>query len=361
MCVCVAVHYLNDRGRRVSFPTCLCLCGAVSGLVVPVAPVHCAVMTSLRLLYLDARTRLSYTFRRGRGRVAIVLAVLIGLLVLMILLQAFGTRLRPSAGGFMDTYQVKQYIEPIEPIVQTKEQIQAIQDKIEQFDPRQEVSAAFSVCVGADPAVISQPTQCDLPLLCVCVCVSRPRLFLPFQVAFAIPVGGRTERSVQLGDILRTLIEGGAPPTTIFIMEDIEGRPGKVNNPKVAAVAQQYGVRVFNSHVSRADMPETHLNFGIHLARHYKFMLDFLLVSPSEAGATGVEASWKRNPSGTPFEFLCIIEDDLVLAKDFVKYFYAMSRVMKVDETLYCVSAHQDNAFYGTGHNNTHTYEHVHA
>ena len=196
------------------------------------------------------------------------------------------------------------------------------------------------------PVEVSFPSKDDVLLLQHKLDAYDPRA----GVAFAIPVGGRTERSQQLRDIIETLLRGGAPASAIFVIEDVEGRPGRQNNAKVAAVARDLGVRVVNSHVSRADMPENGGNFGIHLARHYKFMLDFLLVSPAAAGATGADAEYRRDANGSPFEFVCIIEDDLVLAPDFVKYFYAMSRVMKVDPTLYCVSAHQDNAFFGTAY-----------
>jgi hypothetical protein len=47
-------------------------------------------------------------------------------------------------------------------------------------------------------------------------------------------------------------------------------------------------------------------------------------------------------------QFIVILEDDLTLAADTVKYFHAMSRVMAVDPTLYCACAHQDNAFLAT-------------
>jgi hypothetical protein len=173
---------------------------------------------------------------------------------------------------------------------------------------------------------------------------------LCIQVAFAIPVGGRTQRAAQLGVMLGNLVSHGVPPKNIFVMEDVEGRPGKVNSPQVAEMATRFRVRVISSHVSRADMPEDGSNFGIHLARHYKFMLDYLLVSPRAAKAVGEDLDILGMPDGTPFEFAVLVEDDLVLAPDFVKYFYAMSKVMKVDTSLYCVSAHQDNAFYGTSY-----------
>ena len=45
------------------------------------------------------------------------------------------------------------------------------------------------------------------------------------------------------------------------------------------------------------------------------------------------------------------IEDDLILSSDAVHYFHTLSRVMDVDDTIYCISAHIDNGFYATSQN----------
>jgi hypothetical protein len=163
------------------------------------------------------------------------------------------------------------------------------------------------------------------------------------SVAIAIPVGGRTQRAEQLNTMLTTLRNGGAPIDTIYVIEDVLSRPNEQHDPHVAAVAQKHGINVIGSHVVR-EAPENGNNFGIHLARHYKFMLDFLLADSNRP----LEVGRARQLSIPKYEFLVIIEDDLELSQDFVKWFYAMSRVMRKDDTLYCASAHQDNAFWGT-------------
>lgn len=38
------------------------------------------------------------------------------------------------------------------------------------------------------------------------------------------------------------------------------------------------------------------------------------------------------------FGYVVILEDDLLLAPDIVKYFHEMSRVMQVDDTLFCAA-----------------------
>jgi len=160
------------------------------------------------------------------------------------------------------------------------------------------------------------------------------------QVAFGIPVGGVTQRAESLSRILKQLIGGGAIPENVFVFEDKLSRVGGVNSKAIAQVAEQYNVRVISSQISRDDA-EDYTNFGIHLARHYKFMLDYLLsdekpeLIPGEDGQSSI------------FEFAVLIEDDLELSQDFVKFFYSMSRVMRVDDTLFCAAAHQDNAFLG--------------
>ena len=160
-------------------------------------------------------------------------------------------------------------------------------------------------------------------------------------VAFAIPVGGRTERSVQLGDILANLLEGGALASSIFVFEDVLSRTNGVGSAAVAAVAASKGVAVVASHVDRTR-GEDASNFGLGLARHYHFFLDYLM---ADADTPNVIA---RLPAPTPpFEFVVVIEDDLALSVDLVKFFFSMSRVMQADPTLYCAAAHQDNAFLG--------------
>ena len=160
-------------------------------------------------------------------------------------------------------------------------------------------------------------------------------------VSFAIPVGGRTERSGQLGSILSVLLEGGALPSNIFVFEDVLSRFNGQGSPAVAAVAASHGVAVVASHVDRSRGEDAN-NFGLGLARHYHFMLDFLLSSPDTPNVLA------RLPSPLPpFEFAAVIEDDLALSADVVKFFFSMARVMRADPTLYCAAAHQDNAFLG--------------
>ena len=159
-------------------------------------------------------------------------------------------------------------------------------------------------------------------------------------VAFAIPVGGRTERSVQLGEILQTLLDGGAPASSIFVFEDVMSRANGRGSAAVAEVTAAKGVAMVASLVDRSR-GEDHTNFGLGLARHYHFFLDFLL---APADAPNVIA---RAPRSAPFEFAVVIEDDLALSPDLVKFFFSMARIMKADPTLYCAAAHQDNAFLG--------------
>jgi hypothetical protein len=209
-------------------------------------------------------------------------------------------------------------------------------------------------------AAIASPTAPD------------PRL----SVAFAIPVGGRTERSAQLKSIIETLVAGGAPREQIFVFEDVRSRRDGLPSPKLrdtvarinadaVAEAQARGeniaasavgqVQLIGSNVAR-NQPETREDFGIHLARHYKFMLDYIFVGDDgnsqdedeDAQVAGTNAAGGKAAARRRFDFLTIIEDDLVLAPDTAKFFQQMSRVMRADPSLYCVAAHQDNAFMAT-------------
>ena len=159
------------------------------------------------------------------------------------------------------------------------------------------------------------------------------------HVAIAIPVGGRTERSQMLDQMLEVLIEGGALPHNIFVFEDILSRHNQQLSEPVGAVAKARGVSVVASRVDRSR-PEDGNNFGIGLARHYHFFLDYLLADSTTANVV------QLSPRG-PYDFAVVIEDDLALSPDLVKYFFSMSRVMQADDSLYCAAAHQDNAFLG--------------
>lgn len=196
-------------------------------------------------------------------------------------------------------------------------------------------------------------------------------IYAPLRsVGFAIPVGGRTERSAGLEAILRRLLDGGAPAANIVIFEDVLGRPGAQPSSKVKEMVGRLNaqlrtkdgavgqIKIVHTQIDRSS-PETAADFGIHLARHYKSMLDWMLVgdTPMQALDRSALAQIGIDPSGggslskqpvAPFEFAVIIEDDLELSADFVKYFFEMSRVMRVDSTIYCVAAHQDNAFLAT-------------
>ena len=159
------------------------------------------------------------------------------------------------------------------------------------------------------------------------------------HVAIAIPVGGRTERSQMLDQMLEVLIEGGALPENIFVFEDVLSRWNQQLSEPVAKVAKARGVSVVASRVDRSKGEDAN-NFGIGLARHYHFFLDYLLADSSTANVVQLA------PRG-PYDFAVVIEDDLALSPDLVKFFFSMSRVMQADDTLYCAAAHQDNAFLG--------------
>ena len=214
------------------------------------------------------------------------------------------------------------------------------------------ISAADSATIAASARALELDAQIYTP--------SR-------SVGFAIPVGGRTERSAGLEAILRRLLDGGAPPASIVIFEDVLGRPGAKASSKVKAMVDSVNtqlrtkdatagqIRIVHTQIDRTAA-ETAADFGIHLARHYKSMLDWMLVgnTPMQTlqraalAQIGIEPSGGSKKPVAPFEYAVVIEDDLELSPDFVKYFWEMSRVMRVDSTVYCVAAHQDNAFLAT-------------
>jgi hypothetical protein len=71
--------------------------------------------------------------------------------------------------------------------------------------------------------------------------------------------------------------------------------------------ANAFGVRVIQSNVVR-DRALAKGEFGLFLARHYKFMLDSVLRSSAHAG------SYVIVPPIQPYDYVVVVEDDLKLA-----------------------------------------------
>lgn len=77
---------------------------------------------------------------------------------------------------------------------------------------------------------------------------------------------------------------------------------------------------------SNGDAIPAHMRGYFKISRHYKWALDQVFLHQSHS-----------------FDAVIITEDDLNIAEDFFDYFEAMSRVLAVDSSLYCVSAWNDN------------------
>lgn len=169
------------------------------------------------------------------------------------------------------------------------------------------------------------------------------KIYFPEKsVAWAIPCGGRTIRTKQLSDILNNLVSSGARTENIYIFEDDGGRVDRLPNADVRRIAEIFQVNFVTSGIQRHEHESSH-NFGTYLARHYHFMLDYIFINDDGLYEHDVSSMEGRKKI---YEFIVILEDDLKLATDTVKFFHEFSRVMRTDETLYCVCAHQDNAFH---------------
>ncbi len=201
----------------------------------------------------------------------------------------------------------------------------------------------------------------------------------PHRVAWAVPVGGKTvaDRTAYLSTLLGDFIRGGVRRADIFVFEDDGSRRhGEFTaDPRLRATASAAGVHLVRSHVIRARPGR--VPRGLHLSRHYKFMLDWLLDgrvwrpepgSPvdtkvpagthdwhgggaAEGAAVAVGAA--ETPPAVPYDFVVIVEDDLQLAGDVVRYFHKMAAVMHADDSLFCVSGRADNAFFPTSQDPT--------
>lgn len=206
------------------------------------------------------------------------------------------------------------------------------------------------------------------------------------HVAWAIPVGGKTERLPQLENLVRSLLAQGAPLSSIHIFEDTGSRVPSGPSVALGALAHKLGVRLHDSAVARLGGEERREEFGINLAKHYAFMMDTILLPPPPSAATTAAAAsassrsprtrsasgralsfssfvtqgygfnsdpaWTAGSFGLGFRHVVFLEDDLLLAPDAVKYFLSFSNLLEVDTSIFCVSAHNDNAFRSTVRSN---------
>lgn len=150
-------------------------------------------------------------------------------------------------------------------------------------------------------------------------------------ISIAIPT---VNRASSLSRLLRQLIaEQSFPANQIFVFND-GIHPEDVK--ETLEVSLKAGVHVIQSNMARFSRLESTRVKSVRLAMLYKLMMDSLV---------GLEA---------PFTHVVIIEDDLVLAADFVQYFMALAAAeLEVEEgvaderrrKVFCASAFNDNGF----------------
>ena len=190
-------------------------------------------------------------------------------------------------------------------------------------------------------------------------------------LAYAIPVGGKTQRLHLLKRLLESLLIQNVNPADIFVFEDDTSRPKSFfasktfsKNPQeeLENLCKLYKVHLLKSHVVR-NRKEKRNEFGLFLARHYHFMLDTLLYDRKSKPTYTISLKNKYLfGHGDPrqkeydeninskyinyYEYVVILEDDLELANDAVNFFNSMSWPMSKDKSIFCACAHQDNAYH---------------
>ena len=95
------------------------------------------------------------------------------------------------------------------------------------------------------------------------------------------------------------------------------------NNAAVTAVAKVFGIDV----VHNAAQHNAHEEAAARIARHYRFTLSAL---------------FDRHPAN---EYVVVVEDDMIFAKDFLSFFTQTRVIYDTDPTVYCISSWNDNGF----------------
>jgi hypothetical protein len=113
----------------------------------------------------------------------------------------------------------------------------------------------------------------------------------PLSIAWAIPVGGRTKRADSLSAMLSNLLTHGVSSSDLYVFEDVNSRPDARPDVDVARVAADWGVRVVPHRITREAVgPDGNAPpFGLFLARHYRFMFEFVFVAGARALALAGE------------------------------------------------------------------------
>ncbi|RKO92089.1 GNT-I family-domain-containing protein [Blyttiomyces helicus] len=93
------------------------------------------------------------------------------------------------------------------------------------------------------------------------------------------------------------------------------------------ALAESFGIRVA---FDGRERPE---KLQVRVSMRYQFVFDRVF--------------------GEGEEFVVVIEDDLTAAVDFVDYFHGLAGAMRRDESIFCVSAWNDNAYPATSANSS--------
>ena len=147
------------------------------------------------------------------------------------------------------------------------------------------------------------------------------------NVAYAIPVGGKTQRLHLLRRLLQSLKEQHTNPSDIFVFEDDTSRPRSFSEKSREALVdlcKEFQVNLLRSQVVR-NRKEGKNEFGLFLARHYHFMLDTLLYDtqsvPTYTANKNNEHIFghgdprrflgEKNGNTKTFEYAVILEDDL--------------------------------------------------
>ena len=185
-------------------------------------------------------------------------------------------------------------------------------------------------------------------------------------VAYAIPVGGKTQRLPLLKRMLLALLRQGIRGDDIFVFEDDSSRPqtaeAQADRHALDLLCSRWKVNLVRSNVLR-NRQERKEEFGLFLARHYHFMLDALLYDGTSSPKTtsslkNTHVFGHSDPrvamthaafrdTRVTYEYAVLLEDDLELADDAVAFFSGMTWPMSKDPTLFCACAHQDNAYHG--------------
>lgn len=171
---------------------------------------------------------------------------------------------------------------------------------------------------------------------------------LPLEyIGYAILTVGRKNDYTSLNNLIEQLLSSGVHRYDIFVFED-DGLSGYSVDTQISEIVNKHKIRLKHSHLLYQQSIDDVNAMNNHTAQQYRYVLDTLLMPHMNDIVNGREVT----THGYDFGVILQDTDSLIYTNKnnqhqlaLPYYMYYMSRLMASDDSIYCVSAVDDNSF----------------